>query len=102
MWVILAVAAGICEEFMFRGYLQKQFLAITGSDAAAVVLQAFFGVAHSYQGVGHGHDWSVWCAFRNVRGVSQEFAAGNDSAFYAGFVCRVRVRTEALGKLPAG
>jgi uncharacterized protein len=51
-WIILSATAGICEEFIFRGYLQKQFLAITGSDAAAVALQAiFFGVAHSYQGV---------------------------------------------------
>jgi membrane protease YdiL (CAAX protease family) len=52
VWVILSVTAGICEEFIFRGYLQKQFHAITGSDAAAVALQAvFFGIAHSYQGV---------------------------------------------------
>lgn len=52
VWVILSVTAGVCEEFMFRGYLQKQFLAITGSDAAAVALQAvLFGIAHSYQGV---------------------------------------------------
>jgi membrane protease YdiL (CAAX protease family) len=51
VWVILSVTAGICEEFIFRGYLQKQFHAITGSDAAAVALQAvFFGIAHSYQG----------------------------------------------------
>ena len=52
VWVILSVTAGFCEEFVFRGYLQKQFLALTGSDAAAVALQAvFFGIAHSYQGV---------------------------------------------------
>jgi membrane protease YdiL (CAAX protease family) len=52
VWVILSVTAGICEELIFRGYLQKQFLAITGSAAAAVALQAvFFGIAHSYQGV---------------------------------------------------
>jgi membrane protease YdiL (CAAX protease family) len=52
VWIILSVTAGICEEFIFRGYLQKQFHAITGSDAAAVALQAvFFGIAHSYQGV---------------------------------------------------
>jgi len=52
VWVILSVTAGICEEFIFRGYLQKQFLAITGSEVAAVALQAvLFGIAHSYQGV---------------------------------------------------
>jgi membrane protease YdiL (CAAX protease family) len=52
MWVILAATAGFCEEFIFRGYLQKQFRAITGSDVAAVAMQAVcFGIAHSYQGV---------------------------------------------------
>lgn len=52
VWVILAVTAGFCEEFIFRGYLQKQFHAITGSEAAAVAMQAVcFGIAHSYQGV---------------------------------------------------
>jgi hypothetical protein len=46
------VTAGFCEEFIFRGYLLKQFYAITGSDAAAVAIQAVcFGIAHSYQGV---------------------------------------------------
>jgi membrane protease YdiL (CAAX protease family) len=52
LWVILSVTAGICEEFIFRGYLQKQFLVITRSEPAAVALQAvLFGIAHSYQGV---------------------------------------------------
>src|ERR1700722_2317426 len=52
VWIMLSVTAGICEEFIFRGYLQKQFYAITCSDAAAVAIQAVvFGIAHSYQGV---------------------------------------------------
>ncbi len=52
VWALLALAAGFCEEYVFRGYLQKQFLALTGSDVAAVLLQAVvFGAAHSYQGV---------------------------------------------------
>jgi uncharacterized protein len=51
-WVLLSISAGICEEFVFRGYLQKQFLALTGSNAAAIAAQALiFGVAHLYQGV---------------------------------------------------
>jgi len=50
-WVFLAVAAGFCEELVFRGYLQKQFHAISGSAALAIALQAVvFGAAHSYQG----------------------------------------------------
>jgi uncharacterized protein len=51
-WVFLAVTAGFCEELVFRGYLQKQFHAISGSSALAIALQAVvFGVAHSYQGL---------------------------------------------------
>src|SRR5580700_5906354 len=50
VWVILSATAGFCEEFVFRGYLQKQFRAISGSDPAAVMIQAVcFGIAHSYQ-----------------------------------------------------
>lgn len=50
-YVGLAVTAGFCEEFLFRGYLQRQFLAWTRIPAAAVVLQAVvFGFGHLYQG----------------------------------------------------
>ena len=51
VWVALCATAGFCEEFIFRGYLQKQFFAITGREVWAVVLQAIvFGAAHGYQG----------------------------------------------------
>lgn len=51
LWVLLAVTAGFCEETIFRGYFQRQFLALTGKDEAAVILQAcVFGAAHLYQG----------------------------------------------------
>jgi uncharacterized protein len=51
MWVCLSTIAGFCEEFIFRGYLQRQFLALTGRPEAAVVFQALiFGAAHLYQG----------------------------------------------------
>jgi uncharacterized protein len=51
VWVLLAVTAGFCEETIFRGYLQRQCLALTGRDEFAVVLQALlFGSAHLYQG----------------------------------------------------
>jgi uncharacterized protein len=52
VFVLLACAAGFCEEVIFRGYLQRQFTAWTGSVVAGVVLQsAVFGAAHLYQGV---------------------------------------------------
>jgi len=51
VFVVLASCAGFCEEFVFRGYLQRQFLAWTGSVVAGIALQAIvFGAAHLYQG----------------------------------------------------
>jgi uncharacterized protein len=51
LWVMMSITAGFCEELVYRGYLQKQFLALTGNVALAVVAQgALFGVAHWYQG----------------------------------------------------
>jgi membrane protease YdiL (CAAX protease family) len=50
-WVLLSVTAGICEETIFRGYLQRQFIAWTGSAPVGVLLSAaLFGVGHMYQG----------------------------------------------------
>lgn len=52
-WIPVAVSAGFCEELAFRGYLQKQFQAITGSGGWAVLIQAIvFGVGHLYEGLG--------------------------------------------------
>lgn len=50
-YVGLAITAGFCEELIFRGYLQKQFHAMTGNAYLAALLQAvLFGIAHGYQG----------------------------------------------------
>jgi hypothetical protein len=51
LWVALSVTAGICEEAIFRGYLQRQFMALTRSVPAGLLLSAAaFGAAHAYQG----------------------------------------------------
>lgn len=51
-WVALSVTAGFCEEAIYRGYLQRQFEALTRSPLLAVLGQAvIFGVSHGYQGV---------------------------------------------------
>jgi membrane protease YdiL (CAAX protease family) len=51
LWIALSVTAGICEETIFRGYLQRQFMALTKSAPAGIVLSATaFGAAHAYQG----------------------------------------------------
>jgi uncharacterized protein len=52
LWVIMSMTAGVCEELVFRGYFQKQFMAFTRSAAFAVLAQAvLFGICHWYQGV---------------------------------------------------
>jgi len=52
VWVLLSITAGFCEEAIFRGYLQKQFQAITGSAALAILIQGvIFGISHGYQGL---------------------------------------------------
>jgi uncharacterized protein len=51
LWILLCLTAGFCEEIAFRGYLQKQFHALSGSIAVAVILQGIvFGISHGYQG----------------------------------------------------
>jgi len=51
VWIATSITAGICEEIAFRGYLLRQFHALTGGVAWAVLAQALvFGIAHSYQG----------------------------------------------------
>jgi len=52
LWIAVSVSAGFCEEVVFRGYLQRQFWALTGNSFIAVLLQALvFGVGHAYEGV---------------------------------------------------
>jgi membrane protease YdiL (CAAX protease family) len=51
LWVMVSISAGISEELTFRGYLQRQFAALTGSLPMAFILQILvFGIAHAYQG----------------------------------------------------
>lgn len=51
MWVLLSITAGVCEETIFRGYLQRQFEAFTRSALLGIVLSAaVFGAGHIYQG----------------------------------------------------
>jgi membrane protease YdiL (CAAX protease family) len=52
MWIGLSISAGAAEEIVFRGYLQRQFAALTGSSWIALAAQALlFGVSHGYQGI---------------------------------------------------
>src|SRR5438552_9427288 len=52
LWMLLSITAGICEEAIYRGYLQRQLGALTRNAWAGIALSAAaFGGAHLYQGV---------------------------------------------------
>jgi uncharacterized protein len=51
LFLALSATAGICEEIIFRGYLQRQFTAISRSAIIGIVAQAIiFGAGHGYEG----------------------------------------------------
>jgi len=67
LWVVLSITAGICEEAVYRGYLQKQFMALTRSVPAGIILSALaFGLAHSYQGFARASMITVMGAMSGV------------------------------------
>jgi len=51
IWIGASITAGICEELAFRGFLQRQLHALSGSLTVAVLGQGLvFGLFHAYQG----------------------------------------------------
>jgi uncharacterized protein len=51
VFLLLVATAGFCEELIYRGYLQRQFAALTQDAIAGIVLQGIaFGASHGYQG----------------------------------------------------
>jgi len=51
LWILLSMTAGICEEVVFRGYLQRQLAALAKNVWAGIVLSGLiFGFAHGYEG----------------------------------------------------
>lgn len=53
LWILVSITAGICEEALFRGYLQRQFMALTKNATLGIILSAaVFGMSHAYQGFG--------------------------------------------------
>jgi membrane protease YdiL (CAAX protease family) len=60
LWILLSVTAGICEEAIYRGYLQRQFMALTKNAPLGIILSgAVFGMSHAYQGFGHAFQIGV-------------------------------------------
>ena len=58
LWLVLCIAAGIIEEFVFRGYLLQQFSSLPIGSArtrlvvAVLASSLLFGSAHGYEGIG--------------------------------------------------
>lgn len=51
LWPVLTLTAGFCEEVIFRGYLLRQFVALTGSAWLGMAISSvIFGLSHGYQG----------------------------------------------------
>lgn len=51
LWIALSISAGICEEAVYRGYLQCQLIALTTSAPIGIALAALtFGLSHAYKG----------------------------------------------------
>jgi len=52
VWIAVSLTAGFCEEFVFRGYVQRQLRAWSGNVLLGLAGQALvFGAMHAYQGV---------------------------------------------------
>jgi membrane protease YdiL (CAAX protease family) len=49
-WVAVSVSAGVCEEFIFRGYLIWLLQPVLGEWGAAAASVIVFAAAHAYQG----------------------------------------------------
>lgn len=51
LWILLSTTAGIVEEFVFRGYLQRQFTALTQRVWLGILIPSgIFLCGHLYQG----------------------------------------------------
>jgi uncharacterized protein len=52
IWIALSITAGICEEAIYRSYFQRQFIGLTHSVHAGILISgAAFAAAHAYQGL---------------------------------------------------
>ena len=67
VWIALSLTAGVCEEALYRGYLQRQFIAMTRSVPGGILLSAgLFGMAHGYQGAGQALQIAVLGAMGGI------------------------------------
>src|SRR5882672_6929975 len=53
LFALLAVTAGLCEEFLFRGFALWYFTSLVGSVAGFALAAVLFGLGHLYLGRAH-------------------------------------------------
>ena len=95
-WLLVCLGAGFFEETIFRGYLQKQLTAATGS--AAVGQAIAFGIGHAYQGWKNRRDLRPGRALRSARARPPEHEAGDDRSR---LVRRLQRTADAVPGAPA-
>jgi hypothetical protein len=78
LWLVVSLTAGACEEFVFRGYLQRQLsLWLHSMPLSVGIVSVLFGCLHFYQGPGGvlqvialGATYGIVAAWRgNIRSV---------------------------------
>jgi hypothetical protein len=52
LWVLVSLSAGICEEFVFRGYLMRPVRGLARVVAGRPFASAVFRDRHAYEGLG--------------------------------------------------
>jgi hypothetical protein len=101
IWVLLSITAGVCEEIVYRGYLQRQFSAWSGSTVIGVIAQV--GRLRRLTWVPgleiRRADHRLRSSVRNDRSLPAQSLAGNDRARVDGYLQRI-VRLSALLATP--
>ncbi len=92
LFVLLSVCAGLFEEIIFRGYLQRQFGAISQNAVVGIAASAadFWAGAWISRRTHDDRDRHFRRVLRNTGAPAQEPASGNDGACPPGFVLRHR------------
>jgi uncharacterized protein len=84
VWWVVALSAGICEEVVYRGYLQTQLGARTTPKIGVVLQAILFGLAHGNQG--------GWAALRlGLYGLSLGFLAQLRGSLLPGILCHIAI-----------
>ncbi len=97
LWVLLSISAGFCEEFIFRGYLQKQFFAITGMQRRGHRWASTRFRRRSWLPGCQRHDLNrdLRRAFRHSRHDAKKPASGNDSTLHARLIRGYRLEPDS-------